>query len=142
MWRTDTSLPFPTSYSPEYVESSWYQWWEKEGFLSPEQHERLPHAVDRTFSLCIPPPNVTGTLHLGHALTVAVQDALVRRRRMQGYRVLWVPGCDHAGIATQTVVERRLLREEGSIDTTSPGRSFYKRCGSGRMTKEKRSTNS
>uniref|UniRef100_A0A3Q2W9C7 Valine--tRNA ligase n=1 Tax=Haplochromis burtoni TaxID=8153 RepID=A0A3Q2W9C7_HAPBU len=107
-----TSLPFPSCYSPEYVESSWYQWWEKEGFFSPEQHERLPHAVDQTFSLCIPPPNVTGTLHLGHALTVAVEDALVRRR-MQGCRVLWVPGCDHAGIATQTVVERRLLRQTG-----------------------------
>ncbi|XP_018551025.1 valine--tRNA ligase, mitochondrial isoform X2 [Lates calcarifer] len=111
--KKDTSLPFPSSYSPEYVESSWYQWWEKEGFFSPEQHERLSHSVDRTFSLCIPPPNVTGTLHLGHALTVAVEDALVRRRRMQGYRVLWVPGCDHAGIATQTVVERRLLKERG-----------------------------
>uniref|UniRef100_A0A7N6FDZ8 Valine--tRNA ligase, mitochondrial n=1 Tax=Anabas testudineus TaxID=64144 RepID=A0A7N6FDZ8_ANATE len=110
--KKDTSLPFPTSYSPEYVESSWYQWWEKEGFFSPEQH-RVPHRVDQTFSLCIPPPNVTGTLHLGHALTVAVEDALVRWRRMQGYRVLWVPGCDHAGIATQTVVERRLLREKG-----------------------------
>ncbi|XP_039976792.1 valine--tRNA ligase, mitochondrial [Xiphias gladius] len=111
--KKDTSLPFPPSYSPEYVESSWYQWWEKEGFFSPEQHERLSHTVDQTFSLCIPPPNVTGTLHLGHALTVAVEDALVRWRRMQGYRVLWVPGCDHAGIATQTVVERRLLREKG-----------------------------
>ncbi|XP_045914293.1 valine--tRNA ligase, mitochondrial isoform X3 [Micropterus dolomieu] len=111
--KKDTSSLFPSSYSPEYVESSWYQWWEKEGFFSPEQHERLSHAVDQTFSLCIPPPNVTGTLHLGHALTVAVEDSLVRWRRMQGYRVLWVPGCDHAGIATQTVVERRLLREEG-----------------------------
>ncbi|XP_074470390.1 valine--tRNA ligase, mitochondrial [Sebastes fasciatus] len=111
--KKDTSSPFPSSYSPEYVESSWYQWWEKEGFFRPEQHERLSPAVDRTFSLCIPPPNVTGTLHLGHALTVAVEDALVRWRRMQGYRVLWVPGCDHAGIATQTVVERRLLRDEG-----------------------------
>uniref|UniRef100_A0AAQ5Y1C5 Valine--tRNA ligase, mitochondrial n=1 Tax=Amphiprion ocellaris TaxID=80972 RepID=A0AAQ5Y1C5_AMPOC len=108
----DTSLPFPSSYSPEYVESSWYQWWEKKGFFSPERHQ-LSHSVDQTFSLCIPPPNVTGSLHLGHALTVAIQDALVRWRRMQGYRVLWVPGCDHAGIATQTVVERRLLREEG-----------------------------
>ncbi|XP_035771896.1 valine--tRNA ligase, mitochondrial-like [Neolamprologus brichardi] len=96
-----------------YVESSWYQWWEREGFFSPEQHGRLPHAVDQTFSLCVPPPNVTGTLHLGHALTVAVEDALVRWRRMQGCRVLWVPGCDHAGIATQTVVERRLLRQTG-----------------------------
>ncbi|XP_029299052.1 valine--tRNA ligase, mitochondrial isoform X2 [Cottoperca gobio] len=111
--KKDTSLLFPASYSPEYVESCWYQWWEREGFFRPEQHERLPHAVDRTFSLCIPPPNVTGSLHLGHALTVAVEDALVRWRRMQGYRVLWVPGCDHAGIATQTVVERRLLRERG-----------------------------
>ncbi|KAG7499911.1 valine-tRNA ligase, mitochondrial [Solea senegalensis] len=111
--KKDTTLPFPPSYSPGYVESSWYQWWEREGFFSPEQHEKLPHAVDRTFSLCIPPPNVTGTLHLGHALTVAIEDALVRWRRMQGYRVLWVPGCDHAGIATQMVVERRLLREEG-----------------------------
>ncbi|XP_037549531.1 valine--tRNA ligase, mitochondrial [Nematolebias whitei] len=111
--KKDTTLPFPSSYSPEYVESCWYQWWEKEGFFSPEIHERLSHRVDRTFSLCIPPPNVTGTLHVGHALTVAVQDALVRWKRMQGYRVLWVPGCDHAGIATQTVVERRLLRGTG-----------------------------
>uniref|UniRef100_A0A3Q3WLM2 Valine--tRNA ligase, mitochondrial n=1 Tax=Mola mola TaxID=94237 RepID=A0A3Q3WLM2_MOLML len=111
--KKDTSLLFPSSYSPEYVEPSWYEWWEKEGFFRPEQHERLSHAVDRTFSLCIPPPNVTGNLHLGHALTVAVEDALVRWRRMQGFRVLWVPGCDHAGIATQTVVERRLQQEKG-----------------------------
>ncbi|XP_041868178.1 valine--tRNA ligase, mitochondrial isoform X2 [Melanotaenia boesemani] len=113
--KKDTRTDFPSSYSPEYVESSWYQWWEKEGFFSPDQHEQLSHRVDRTFSLCIPPPNVTGTLHLGHALTVAVEDALVRWRRMQGCRVLWVPGCDHAGIATQTVVERRLLRETGKL---------------------------
>uniref|UniRef100_A0A8D3D5W5 Valine--tRNA ligase, mitochondrial n=1 Tax=Scophthalmus maximus TaxID=52904 RepID=A0A8D3D5W5_SCOMX len=114
--KKDTSLPFPPSYSPEFVESSWYQWWEKEGFFNPEQHRsisKLKPFLCTTFSLCIPPPNVTGTLHLGHALTVAVEDALVRWRRMQGYRVLWVPGCDHAGIATQTVVERRLLRDQG-----------------------------
>uniref|UniRef100_A0AAY4C0H6 Valine--tRNA ligase, mitochondrial n=1 Tax=Denticeps clupeoides TaxID=299321 RepID=A0AAY4C0H6_9TELE len=110
-----TSVPFPQSYSPEYVESGWYQWWEKEGFFTPEYHVRtiLPHAASRTFSLCIPPPNVTGTLHLGHALTVAIQDSLARWRRMLGCKVLWVPGCDHAGIATQSVVERRLLREHG-----------------------------
>nr|XP_046273026.1 valine--tRNA ligase, mitochondrial isoform X2 [Scatophagus argus] len=111
--KKDTSLPFPGSYCPEYVEASWYGWWEKEEFFSPKQHERLSHTLDQTFSLCIPPPNVTGTLHLGHALTVAVEDALVRWKRMQGYRVLWVPGCDHAGIATQTIVERRLQREKG-----------------------------
>ncbi|XP_068188324.1 valine--tRNA ligase, mitochondrial [Antennarius striatus] len=111
--KKDTNTAFPSSYSPEYVESSWYEWWEKEGVFRPETQEGLPHAVDQTFCLCIPPPNVTGSLHLGHALTVAVEDALVRWKRMQGLRVLWVPGCDHAGIATQTVVERKLLRERG-----------------------------
>ncbi|XP_066529693.1 valine--tRNA ligase, mitochondrial [Hoplias malabaricus] len=111
--RKDTAVPLPQSYSPEYVESHWYSWWEKQEFFSPEKHSALPQAVDRYFSLCIPPPNVTGSLHLGHALTVAIEDALVRWRRMQGYRVLWVPGCDHAGIATQSVVERKLLREQG-----------------------------
>ncbi|XP_067111873.1 valine--tRNA ligase, mitochondrial [Osmerus mordax] len=111
--KKDTTLPLPSSYSPEYVEFSWYQWWEKEGFFTPEHHERLPHSRNRSFSMCIPPPNVTGSLHLGHALTVAIEDALARWRRMQGYKVLWVPGCDHAGIATQSVVERRLFRERG-----------------------------
>ncbi|CDQ85390.1 unnamed protein product [Oncorhynchus mykiss] len=76
--KKDTTLPFPSSYSPEYVETSWYPWWEKEGFFTPEINDRLPHAVNRSFSMCIPPPNVTGTLHLGHALTVAIEDALVR----------------------------------------------------------------
>ncbi|KAG5843164.1 hypothetical protein ANANG_G00185590 [Anguilla anguilla] len=111
--KKDTSVPLPSSYSPQFVESSWYQWWEKEGLFTPEYQSRLPHAVNRSFTLCIPPPNVTGTLHLGHALTVAIQDALVRWRRMQGHRVLWVPGCDHAGIATQAVVERKLLKDHG-----------------------------
>uniref|UniRef100_A0A8C5FXM2 Valine--tRNA ligase, mitochondrial n=1 Tax=Gadus morhua TaxID=8049 RepID=A0A8C5FXM2_GADMO len=111
--KKNTSVPFPLSYSPEYVEASWYQWWEKEGFFTPEYHDRVPHAQNRTFTMCVPPPNVTGSLHLGHALTVAIEDAMVRWKRMQGYRVLWVPGCDHAGIATQvSVVEKRLLRDQ------------------------------
>ncbi|KAJ8334957.1 hypothetical protein SKAU_G00405960 [Synaphobranchus kaupii] len=111
--KKDTSLPFPSAYSPQFVESSWYQWWEKEGLFTPEYQTRLPQAVNRSFTLCIPPPNVTGTLHLGHALTVAIQDAFVRWRRMLGHKVLWVPGCDHAGIATQAVVERKLLKDHG-----------------------------
>ncbi|XP_076414290.1 valine--tRNA ligase, mitochondrial isoform X2 [Peromyscus maniculatus bairdii] len=74
---------------------------------------RLPHATGETFSMCIPPPNVTGSLHIGHALTVAIQDALVRWHRMRGDRVLWVPGSDHAGIATQAVVEKQLWKEKG-----------------------------
>ncbi|XP_041068758.1 valine--tRNA ligase, mitochondrial isoform X2 [Carcharodon carcharias] len=111
--KKDTSVPLPDSYSPQYVEAAWYPWWERQGFFKPEYHERLPHREDSTFSLCIPPPNVTGSLHLGHALTVAIQDAVVRWRRMQGWKVLWVPGCDHAGIATQVVVEKQLWREQG-----------------------------
>ncbi|KAG5264593.1 hypothetical protein AALO_G00255910 [Alosa alosa] len=111
--KKDTTVPFPKAYSPEYVESCWYQWWEKEGFFTPEHHRKLSHSVNGAFSLCIPPPNVTGSLHLGHALTVAIEDTLSRWRRMQGYKVLWVPGCDHAGIATQSVVERKLLRKHG-----------------------------
>lgn len=76
--KKNTSVPIPPSYSPDYVEASWYQWWEKEGFFTPEHHDRVPHAQNQTFTLCIPPPNVTGTLHLGHALTVAIEDAVVR----------------------------------------------------------------
>ncbi|XP_075770264.1 valine--tRNA ligase, mitochondrial isoform X3 [Pelodiscus sinensis] len=113
--KKDTSLPLPASYSPRYVEAAWYEWWEKEGFFKPEYQSRQPHRKPDVFSLCIPPPNVTGSLHLGHALTVAVEDSLVRWRRMQGCRVLWVPGSDHAGIATQAVVERKLWKERGAL---------------------------
>uniref|UniRef100_A0A671R8Q2 Valine--tRNA ligase, mitochondrial n=1 Tax=Sinocyclocheilus anshuiensis TaxID=1608454 RepID=A0A671R8Q2_9TELE len=87
---------------------------------------KQPHAVDKYFSLCIPPPNVTGTLHLGHALTVAIEDALARWRRMQGYKVLWLPGCDHAGIATQSVVERKLMREQGQCRQDYSREEFLK----------------
>uniref|UniRef100_A0A8C6WB87 Valine--tRNA ligase, mitochondrial n=1 Tax=Nannospalax galili TaxID=1026970 RepID=A0A8C6WB87_NANGA len=110
---TDVSAPLPPAYSPRYVEAAWYPWWVREGFFKPEYQERLPQATGETFSMCIPPPNVTGSLHIGHALTVAVQDALVRWHRMRGDRVLWVPGSDHAGIATQAVVEKQLWRERG-----------------------------
>ncbi|XP_016120905.1 valine--tRNA ligase, mitochondrial-like, partial [Sinocyclocheilus grahami] len=87
---------------------------------------KQPHAVDKYFSFCIPPPNVTGTLHLGHALTVAIEDALACWRRMQGYKVLWLPGCDHAGIATQSVVERKLMREQGKCRRDYSREEFLK----------------
>ncbi|KAM4641094.1 valine--tRNA ligase, mitochondrial [Discoglossus pictus] len=111
--KKDTSVPLPHAYSPRYVEAAWYPWWVKEGFFKPEYQNHLPHSTTETFSLCIPPPNVTGSLHLGHALTVAIEDALVRWRRMLGQKVLWVPGSDHAGIATQAVVEKKLWKEQG-----------------------------
>ncbi|XP_042305837.1 valine--tRNA ligase, mitochondrial-like isoform X2 [Sceloporus undulatus] len=110
--KKDTSGPLPTSYSPRYVEAAWYAWWGKEGFFKPEYQHHSSHQKPETFSLSIPPPNVTGSLHLGHALTVAIEDALVRWKRMQGYKVLWVPGSDHAGIATQAVVERKIWKEQ------------------------------
>ncbi|XP_041490648.1 valine--tRNA ligase, mitochondrial [Microtus oregoni] len=111
--KKDVSGPPPPAYSPRYVEAAWYQWWAREGFFKPEYQARLPHATGETFSMCIPPPNVTGSLHIGHALTVAIQDALVRWHRMRGDCVLWIPGSDHAGIATQAVVEKHLWKEQG-----------------------------
>uniref|UniRef100_A0A8C6KKB5 valine--tRNA ligase n=1 Tax=Nothobranchius furzeri TaxID=105023 RepID=A0A8C6KKB5_NOTFU len=104
--------PLPDSYSPQYVEAAWYTWWEKQGFFKPEKSigEQNPRGM---FMMCIPPPNVTGSLHLGHALTNAIQDCLTRWHRMRGETTLWNPGCDHAGIATQVVVEKKLMRERG-----------------------------
>ncbi|KAL1130732.1 hypothetical protein AAG570_011973 [Ranatra chinensis] len=112
--KKDTSGPMPDTYSPKYVETAWYSWWEKEGFFRPEygRSSALESNPKGKFVMVIPPPNVTGSLHLGHALTNAVEDALTRWNRMNGKTVLWNPGCDHAGIATQVVVERKLWREE------------------------------
>ncbi|BFU24883.1 valine--tRNA ligase, putative [Entamoeba histolytica HM-1:IMSS-B] len=101
--------PMPNTYSPKYVEEGWYEWWEKEGFFKPEYSKRS----GKKFVMVIPPPNVTGKLHLGHALTNSIQDTIVRYHRMKGDETLWVPGVDHAGIATQVVVEKKLMREQG-----------------------------
>lgn len=113
--KKDTSGPMPDAYSPRYVEAAWYAWWEKSHFFKPEYGGRDPRAENPRgrFVMVIPPPNVTGSLHLGHALTSAVEDALTRWHRMKGRTTLWNPGCDHAGIATQVVVEKKLWRETG-----------------------------
>eukprot|EP00079_Xenopus_tropicalis_P013095 XP_002940996.2 PREDICTED: valine--tRNA ligase, mitochondrial [Xenopus tropicalis] len=113
--KKDISVPLPHSYSPRYVEAAWYPWWVRQGFFKPEYQSQQPHNGSETYSLCIPPPNVTGSLHIGHALTVAIEDSLVRWKRMLGHKVLWVPGSDHAGIATQAVVEKKLLKEKGLL---------------------------
>jgi valyl-tRNA synthetase len=94
------------AYDPQQVEAHWYSRWESAGVFRPEQNPGGP-----PYCIVIPPPNVTGSLHMGHALNMALQDALIRRKRMQGYAALWVPGTDHAGIATQNVVERQLAAE-------------------------------
>ncbi|TKR80167.1 hypothetical protein L596_014287 [Steinernema carpocapsae] len=110
----DVAGEMPNAYSPRYVEAAWYSWWEKEGFFRPEYGRDLSVPNPKgNFTIVIPPPNVTGTLHLGHALSTAVEDTVSRWHRMKGKTVLFNPGCDHAGIATQVVVEKRLQRELG-----------------------------
>ena len=98
----------PSQYAPAEVEARRYEHWEKAGYFTPEAQEN-PDAP--SYTIVLPPPNVTGILHIGHALNHTLSDILVRRRRMQGYRTLWLPGMDHAGIATQNVVERELAKE-------------------------------
>lgn len=103
--KKDTKLPMLKGYNPVAVESVWYDWWDACGFFAPKENtDKAP------FVLVIPPPNVTGALHIGHALTNTVEDTIIRWKRMSGYNTLWVPGTDHAGIATQTVVEKMLMR--------------------------------
>lgn len=94
------------TYTPSSFEQEIYAWWERSGFFHAEDTSEKP-----PYCIVIPPPNVTGALHMGHALTNTIQDILIRWRRMQGYNTLWLPGTDHAGIATQAVVERELRRE-------------------------------
>lgn len=95
-----------TAYQPAGVESRWYETWESRGLFGAH-----PNRGKEPFTIVIPPPNVTGALHMGHALDDTLQDILIRRARMLGYEALWVPGTDHAGIATQNVVERELAKE-------------------------------
>ncbi|MBI3812263.1 MAG: valine--tRNA ligase [Nitrospirae bacterium] len=103
------STRFDKPYSPRDVEERWYRHWLDRGYFAADGQSTNP----KRFSIVIPPPNITGSLHLGHALNNTLQDILVRRKRMQGYNTLWLPGTDHAGIATQNVVERQ-LKSEGS----------------------------
>src|SRR5262245_36494401 len=95
----------PKTYNSQEVEARWYQWWESKGYFRADQPSRPP------FVMVMPPPNVTGSLHMGHMLNNTVQDVIARRKRMQGFNTLWLPGMDHAGIATQNVVERELQKE-------------------------------
>ena len=99
-------IELPSQYAPAEVEGPRYERWEKAGYFAADAYSTAP-----AYCIVIPPPNVTGSLHIGHALDHTLIDALIRRRRMQGYNTLWLPGMDHAGIATQNVVERELAKE-------------------------------
>ncbi|HZK84898.1 MAG TPA: valine--tRNA ligase [Desulfosporosinus sp.] len=94
------------TYDPNLVEGKWYKYWEEKGFFHTEVDKEK-----QAFSIVMPPPNVTGALHLGHAMDSTIQDILTRFKRMQGYNTLWLPGTDHAGIATQAKVEEQLVKE-------------------------------
>ena len=96
------------AYSPTEIEDKWYKIWEEKGYFNAQHNSEKPG-----YSIAIPPPNVTGILHMGHMLNNAIQDAIIRYKRMSGFETLWIPGMDHAGIATQNKVER-MLKEEGT----------------------------
>jgi len=110
------------AYEPASVEERWYSEWTSEGCFSAD-----PASAKPGFSIVIPPPNVTGVLTLGHVLNNTLQDILARRARQTGHEVLWLPGTDHAGIATQTVVERQLRKEEGKTRRDLGREEFLKR---------------
>ncbi|MEX2187618.1 MAG: valine--tRNA ligase [Pirellulales bacterium] len=107
MSESTTTGELPKQYEHAAAQSRWYPFWERGGYFNSD-----PDPKRQPFTIVIPPPNVTGALHLGHALNNTLQDILTRFKRMQGFNALWMPGTDHAGIATQAVVERRLLTEE------------------------------
>jgi valyl-tRNA synthetase len=98
-------MVIPSRYQPQEVEDKWYKWWLDQNYFHSEPDEREPYTV------VIPPPNVTGVLHMGHMLNNTIQDVLVRRARMQGKNACWVPGTDHASIATEAKVVNHLKKQ-------------------------------
>jgi valyl-tRNA synthetase len=102
-----SATELPKSYEPSQVEPRWYDLWRSRGYFTAD-----PDSPKPPYCIVLPPPNVTGSLHLGHALTATIQDILIRYKRMDGFNCLWLPGTDHAGIATQMVVEREIQRTE------------------------------
>ncbi len=98
------------SYDPKSIEDSYYRIWEERGYFEIDGNKSI-QKEGKIFSISMPPPNVTGSLHIGHGLTFTIQDIMIRYKRMDGYKTLWQPGTDHAGIATQNVVEKQLLSE-------------------------------
>src|SRR5438270_936147 len=107
----DDTASISDRYEPAAVEARWYPVWEKNGYFRYE----LP-SKKKPFCIVMPPPNVTGALHMGHALDMSLQDLVIRMQRMDGFNTLWQPGTDHAGIATQVVVERQLASEGKTKD--------------------------
>ncbi|GAA5850278.1 hypothetical protein JCM8547_001076 [Rhodosporidiobolus lusitaniae] len=154
--KKDLSNPMASGYNPDIVEKAWYSWWRESQYFvpavpssSPSEYSHFdpepnflprkeggnPDELDwskvdpeKTFVIPAPPPNVTGSLHIGHALAFGLQDTLIRWHRMRGYTTLFVPGYDHAGISTQSVVEKRLAKLEGLSRHDLGREKFLERC--------------
>src|SRR4030043_556220 len=114
-------------YEPKTIEKQANEIWFSQAFFHAEPPPAGKKSTPKPYTIVIPPPNVTAPLHLGHALNNTLQDVLIRFRRMQNYKTLWMPGTDHAGIATQTVVEKRILSEEGKRRTDFAREGFIAR---------------
>ena len=112
-------MELKSAYHPKEIEEKWYRFWEDNQFF-----EADPQSSKPPFCIILPPPNVTGVLHMGHALVDTLQDILIRYKRMNGYETLWAPGTDHAGIATQTIVERHLFAKTGKRRKDFPREAF------------------
>ncbi len=112
-------IELPKAYDAKIVDAKWYEFWENQGFFKADPASKKP-----PYCIVMPPPNVTGALHMGHALVSTLQDVLIRWKRMSGFEALWIPGTDHAGIATQTVVERHLMRTLGKKRKDFPREEF------------------
>lgn len=119
---TEQNTELPTTYSSSDVEAKWYNIWKDGGYFKPK-----PGKAGEGYCIIMPPPNVTGRLHAGHALDVTTQDALIRFKRMKGFEALWLPGMDHAGIATQNVVEKLVFEEEGKTRDDFTREEFVKK---------------
>ena len=111
----------PKTYDPKRVEEKWYDFWLKNGFFQADANSDKP-----PYCIILPPPNVTGRLHMGHGLVNTLQDILARFKKMNGFEVLWLPGTDHAGISTQTIVERDLFAKTGKRRTDFTREEFLK----------------
>ena len=116
--RTAVGIDMPPAYDAKTTEQRWYAEWVRRGYF-----RARPNRGRQPYSIVLPPPNITGALHIGHAFQQLLQDIVIRRKRMQGYEALWLPGTDHAGIATQVVVERELAKE--GLDRRQIGREAF-----------------
>src|SRR5262249_40401974 len=123
----------PKQYDPQEAQERWLRFWDERGYF----HSR-PDPARRPFTIVIPPPNVTGALHMGHALNNTLQDVLIRWRRMQGYNAEWMPGNDHAGIATQAVVEKLIYAQEKKTRRDLGREELVRRIWAWKDTYEKR----